>query len=70
MHTEYILLQTQRSRLATRGSTRVPLERPVLRLPGTDNSVHRQVAKQPQTPIGNPGRVTRLCVIPYLWMAG
>jgi len=42
-----------------RGSTRVPPERPVLRLPGTDNPAHLRVARQPQVSIGtaNPGRV-------------
>ena len=52
-----------------RGSTRVPPERPVLRLPGTDNSAHQRVAKQPRMLIGtaNPGGVTLLCMLPYLW---
>ena len=67
-----ILLRTQGSRLATRRSTRVSPERPVLRTPGTDNSTHRQVAKQPRMPTGtaNPGRVTLPRVKPYLWTFG
>ena len=54
------------------GSAQVPLERPVLRPPGRDNSAHRQVARQPWTPIGtfNPGRVTLPRMIPYLWTTG
>jgi len=54
------------SRLAMRRSTWVPPKCPVQRPPGTDNSAHGQVAKQPRTPIGmaNPGRVTRLGMIP------
>ena len=66
-----ILLRTLGSRLATRGSSRVPFKRLVLRPLGTDNSAHQQVVKQPWTTIGtaNLGRVTLLYVIPYLWTA-
>ena len=70
--TSYILSWIWSLRLATSESTWVPPECPVLRPQGTDNSEHRQVARQPQMPIdtANPGRVTQLRVIPYLWTAG
>ena len=37
-------------------SIQVPHEQPVLRLPGTDNSVHLRVARQPRMPddMANP----------------
>ena len=66
-----IVLRIRGSRLAMSGSTRVPPKRPVLRPLDTDNSMHRQVVKQPRMLMGtaNPGRITLLCVIPYLLMA-
>ena len=43
-------------RLAMKGNTQVLAEHPVLRPPGTDNSTHWQVARQPRSRLTQPIR--------------
>ena len=59
------VVMTRSSRFATRWSTRIPPECPVLRPSAVDNSVAQQEESQPWPTIGaaNPGRVlTTSCV--------
>ena len=50
----YIMLRIRGSRLTMRGSTRVPLELPVLRSLSTNNFVSWRVARQARTQISQP----------------